>query len=244
LAARILIVDDEPNIIATVAPLLRARGYEVFSAMTGRAALEAVERDKPDLMVLDLGLPDLDGAEVCRRVREATGIPILVLSARGAEGDKVRALDAGADDYVTKPFGTEELLARIRAALRRVNGSPSSSEPIVRGDLVIDRQRFRVLRGDQELRLTPKEFELLLYLAQHPGRVLTHRTLLKAIWGPHSVDQPEHLRVLVGSLRKKIEPNPSTPKYILTEPWVGYRFVDSDSPDDRTWGPPLGGPRA
>ena len=226
MAARILVVDDEPNIIATVAPLLRARGYDVFSAMTGRAALEAVERDKPDLMVLDLGLPDLDGAEVCRRVRETAGIPILVLSARGAEGDKVRALDAGADDYVTKPFGTEELLARIRAALRRVNGSSSSSEPIVRGDLVIDRQRFRVLRGDQELRLTPKEFELLLYLAQHPGRVLTHRTLLKAIWGPHSVDQPEHLRVLIGSLRKKIEPNPSSPKYILTEPWVGYRFAD------------------
>ena len=233
MAARVLVVDDEPNIIATVAPLLRARGYEVFSAMTGRAALEAIERDKPDLMVLDLGLPDLDGAEVCRRVRETRGIPILVLSARGAEGDKVKALDAGADDYVTKPFGTEELLARIRAALRRVDGSASSSEPIVRGDLVIDRQRFRVLRGEQELRLTPKEFELLLYLAQHPGRVLTHRTLLKAIWGPHSVDQPEHLRVLVGSLRKKIEPNPSTPKYILTEPWVGYRFVDTDSPDDR-----------
>jgi two-component system KDP operon response regulator KdpE len=233
MAARILVVDVEPNIIATVAPLLRARGYEVFSAMTGRAALEAVERDKPDLLVLDLGLPDLDGAEVCRRVRETTGIPILVLSARGEEGDKVKALDAGADDYVTKPFGTEELLARIRAALRRVDGSASSSEPIVRGDLVIDRQRFRVLRGEQELRLTPKEFELLLYLAQHPGRVLTHRTLLKAIWGPHSVDQPEHLRVLVGSLRKKIEPNPSTPKYILTEPWVGYRFADSDAPDDR-----------
>jgi two-component system, OmpR family, KDP operon response regulator KdpE len=233
MSARILVVDDEPNIIATVAPLLRARGYEVFSAMTGRAALEAIERDQPDLMVLDLGLPDLDGAEVCRRVRETSGIPILVLSARGAEGDKVKALDAGADDYVTKPFGTEELLARIRAALRRVDGSASSGEPIVRGDLVIDRQRFRVLRGEQELRLTPKEFELLLYLAQHPGRVLTHRTLLKAIWGPHSVDQPEHLRVLVGSLRKKIEPNPSTPKYILTEPWVGYRFADSDAPDDR-----------
>jgi two-component system KDP operon response regulator KdpE len=233
MAARILVVDDEPNIIATVAPLLRARGYEVFSAMTGHGALDAVERDKPDLLVLDLGLPDVDGAEVCRRVRQSSHIPILVLSARGAEGDKVKALDAGADDYVTKPFGTEELLARIRAALRRVNGPAVGNEPIVRGDLVIDRERFRVVRGDQELRLTPKEFELLLYLAQRPGRVLTHRTLLKAIWGPHSVDQPEHLRVLIGSLRKKIEPNPSTPKYILTEPWVGYRFADSDSPDDR-----------
>ena len=226
MATRILVVDDEPNIIATIAPLLRARGYEVFSAMTGRSGLEAVERDKPDLLILDLGLPDIGGVEVCRRVREHTGLPILVLSARGAEGDKVNALDAGADDYVTKPFGTEELLARIRAALRRGDASTSPSEPIVRADLVIDRERFRVLRGGSEVRLTPKEFELLIYLAQHPGRVLTHRTLLKAIWGPHAADQPEHLRVLVGSLRKKIEPNPSSPQYILTEPWVGYRFAD------------------
>jgi two-component system KDP operon response regulator KdpE len=233
-AARILVVDDEPNIIATIAPLLRARGYEVFSAMTGGAALDAVGRDKPDLIVLDLGLPDMDGAEVCRRVRQASGVPILVLSARGAEGDKVNALDAGADDYVTKPFGTEELLARIRAALRRVDSGSQSSEPIVRGGLVIDRERFRVLRDEEEVRLTPKEFELLSYMAQHAGKVLTHRTLLKAIWGPNAIDQVEHLRVLVGALRKKIEPNPSTPKYILTEPWVGYRFADSE--EDRTSG--------
>jgi two-component system KDP operon response regulator KdpE len=218
-------VDDEPNILATVAPLLRARGYEVYSAITGRAALEAVDRDKPDLIVLDLGLPDINGVEVCRQIRQTLPTPILVLSARGAEGDKVNALDAGADDYVTKPFGAEELLARIRAALRRAE-SPPSSEPLVRGDLVIDRERFRVLRNGEELRLTPKEFELLTFLAQHPGRVLTHRTILKAVWGPYLMDQPEHLRVLVGSLRKKIEPNPSTPKYILTEPWVGYRFAD------------------
>ena len=226
MAARILIVDDEPNIIGTVVPLLRARGYDVLSAMSGRAALDAVERDKPDLLVLDLGLPDIDGVEVCRQVRLSSGLPILVLSARGAERDKVNALDAGADDYVTKPFGTEELLARIRAALRRVEGPAPPGDPIVRGDLVIDRQRFRVLRGDSELRLTPKEFELLSYMAQHPGRVLTHRTLLKAIWGPYAVDQVEHLRVLVAALRKKIEPNPSSPKYVLTEPWVGYRFAD------------------
>jgi two-component system KDP operon response regulator KdpE len=226
MAARILIVDDEPNIIGTVAPLLRARGYDVLTAMTGRAALEAVERDKPDLIVLDLGLPDIDGVEVCRQVRQTLSVPILVLSARGAEGDKVRALDAGADDYVTKPFGAEELLARIRATLRRVENPSPPSEPIVRGDLIIDRERFRVLRDGEEVRLTPKEFELLTFLAQHPGRVLTHRTILKAVWGPHAVDQPEHLRVLVGSLRKKIEPNLSTPKYILTEPWVGYRFTD------------------
>ena len=226
MAARILIVDDEPNIIGTVAPLLRARGYEVFSAMSGRAALDAVEREKPDLIVLDLGLPDIDGVEVCRQVRRTLSVPILVLSARGAEGDKVSALDAGADDYVTKPFGAEELLARIRATLRRVENPSPPSEPIVRGDLVIDRERFRVLRDGEEVRLTPKEFELLTFLAQHPGRVLTHRTILKAVWGSHAVDQPEHLRVLVGALRKKIEPNPSSPKYILTEPWVGYRFAD------------------
>jgi two-component system KDP operon response regulator KdpE len=225
--SRILIVDDEPNILGTVAPLLRSRGYEVLSAMTGRAGLDTAERDKPDLIVLDLGLPDMDGVDVCRQMRQATGVPILVLSARGAEGDKVAALDAGADDYVTKPFGAEELLARIRAALRRVDGPPPSSEPMVRGDLVIDRERFRVLRDGEEVRLTPKEFELLIYLAQHPGRVLTHRVILKAIWGPHAAGQPEHLRVLIGSLRKKIEPNPSAPQYILTEPWVGYRFADS-----------------
>jgi two-component system, OmpR family, KDP operon response regulator KdpE len=232
MGARILIVDDEPNILSTVAPLLRARGYEVFSAMSGRAALEAVDRDQPDLIVLDLGLPDIDGVEVCRQVRETLNVPILVLSARGAEGDKVRALDAGADDYVTKPFGAEEMLARIRAALRRVESPSPPTEPIVRGELVIDRERFRVMRDGEELRLTPKEFELLTFLAQRPGRVLTHRAILKAIWGPNAVDQPEHLRVLVGALRKKIEPNPSSPKYILTEPWVGYRFADSE--EDRT----------
>ena len=194
--------------------------------MSGRAGLDTLERDKPDLVVLDLGLPDLDGVEVCRQMRQASSVPILVLSARGAEGDKVAALDAGADDYVTKPFGSEELLARIRAALRRSDSAATTSGPIVRGALVIDRDRFRVLRDGEEVRLTPKEFELLTYLAQHPGRVLTHRTLLKAIWGPHATDQPEHLRVLVGSLRKKIEPDPSSPQYILTEPWVGYRFAD------------------
>jgi two-component system KDP operon response regulator KdpE len=223
---RILVIDDEPNILGTLAPLLRARGYDVFTAMNGRTARETVDRDKPDLIVLDLGLPDIDGVDLCRQIRDTVTVPIVVLSARGAEGDKVRALDVGADDYVTKPFGAEELLARIRAALRRSDAPAPPSEPIVTGDLTIDRERFRVLRDGEELRLTPKEFELLTYLAQHPGRVLTHRAILKAIWGPNAVDQPEHLRVLIGSLRKKIEANPSAPKYILTEPWVGYRFAD------------------
>jgi two-component system KDP operon response regulator KdpE len=224
--ARILLVDDEPNIIGTVVPLLRSKGYDVVTAPSGRAAVEAHERDTPDLVVLDLGLPDMDGVDVCVAIRQSSGVPILVLSARGAEGDKVRALDAGADDYVTKPFGAEELLARIRAALRRGETPSPAGEATVRGGLVVDRARFRVLRDGEEVRLTPKEFELLSYLAQYPGRVLTHRTILKAIWGPHSGDRPEHLRVLIGSLRKKIEPNPASPRYILTEPWVGYRFAD------------------
>jgi two-component system KDP operon response regulator KdpE len=224
-AGRILVVDDEPNILAAVVPLLRARGYDVLTAMSGRAALEAVDRDEPDLVILDLGLPDLDGVVVCSQIRADHGTPIVVLSARGAEQDKVRALDAGADDYVTKPFGTEELLARIRVALRR-SDAPATNGPLIRGDLVIDRERFRVLIDGTEVRLTPKEFELLTYLAQRPGKVLTHRAILRAIWGPQAVDQPEHLRVLVAALRRKIEPNPSTPRYILTEPWVGYRFAD------------------
>ena len=226
---RILVIDDEPNILGTLAPLLRTRGYEVSTAMTAKAAREVIARDRPDLIVLDLGLPDADGVELCKEIREAHSVPIVVLSARGAESDKVRALDVGADDYVTKPFGAEELTARIRAALRRSDTASNTTEPIVRGNIVIDQGRFRVLRDGEELRLTPKEFELLLYLAMRPGKVLTHRAILRAIWGTTAAYQPEHLRVLVGALRKKIEPNPSSPRYIFTEPWVGYRFADQES---------------
>ena len=225
MASRILIVDDEPSILATMAPLLRGRGYEVSTATSGHAALDAVDRQPLQLVILDLGLPDLDGIEVCRRLREGRAIPILVLSARGAEQDKVSALDAGADDYVTKPFGSEELLARVRAALRRADNAGSSGV-IKRGDLVIDVDRRKVVRGADELRLTPKELELLLFLEQHAGRVLTHRAILKAIWGPHAVDQPEHLRVLINSLRRKLERDPAKPQYVKTEPWVGYRFAE------------------
>jgi two-component system KDP operon response regulator KdpE len=224
--ARILIVDDEPTILATMAPLLWARGYTVATATSGAGALDAVARMPPDLVILDLGLPDLDGVDVCRRLREGRNLPIVVLSARDAERDKVAALDAGADDYVTKPFGSEELLARIRAALRRSETSPAGAGILVRGDLTIDIDRRRVTRGDEEIRLTPRELELLLFLAQRPGRVLTHRTILTAIWGAQAIDQPEHLRVLVNALRRKIEEDPARPRYVLTEPWVGYRFAD------------------
>ena len=224
--ARILLVDDEIPIQRAVAPLLRSRGYEVDVAATGDDALKSVRTHPPDLIVLDLGLPDIEGTEVCRRIRAESAIPIVVLSARGAEADKVTALDLGADDYVTKPFGPEELLARIRVALRRIFSTDEApSGRLERGDLIIDYDRHRVVRGDEEIRLTPKEFDLLELLARNAGRVLTHRAILKAIWGPNSVNQPEHLWVLVAQLRKKLEPDPAHPRYLLSEPWVGYRFA-------------------
>ena len=227
---RILLVDDETAIQRAVGPLLRACGYDVEIAATGAQALQSVSARIPDLIVLDLGLPDLEGTEVCRRVRETSSVPIVVLSARGAEADKVHALDLGADDYVTKPFGPEELLARIRAALRRVAIEDAVETGILRaGDLTIDYDRRRVLRDQMEIRLTPKEFELLSLLARNHDRVLTHRAILKAVWGPNAVEQPEHLWTLIAQLRKKIEPDPASPRYLLSEPWVGYRFATEGS---------------
>jgi two-component system, OmpR family, KDP operon response regulator KdpE len=224
---QVLLVDDEVSIQRAMAPLLRSRGYTVNVAGTGREALDLFERERPDLLILDLGLPDMDGSEVCRRVRERADTPILILSVRGEEKDKVAALDQGADDYVTKPFGPEELVARVRAALRRSLGRGETLHgQLTRGDLTIDFDRRRVQRGEIEVRLSPKEFDLLTLLVTHAGRVLTHRSILKAIWGSHGHDQPEHLRVLMGQLRKKIEPDPASPRYLLTEPWVGYRFAD------------------
>jgi two-component system, OmpR family, KDP operon response regulator KdpE len=227
-AARILLVDDEVAIQRAVAPLLRSRGYDVDVVGTGVEAVNAVAAQPLDLIVLDLGLPDLDGAEVCRRIRKLSKVPIVVLSARGEEADKVAALDLGADDYVTKPFGPEELMARIRVALRRMS---EPEEPDLEraqvADLIIDFNRRRVVRSDDEIRLTPKEFELFALLARNVDRVLTHQTILKAIWGPNAVDHPEHLWVLMAQLRKKIEPDPSTPRYLVSEPWVGYRLSSS-----------------
>jgi two-component system KDP operon response regulator KdpE len=230
--ARILLVDDEIAIQRSVGLLLRARSYAVEVAGTGQEALQMFAAQAPDLVVLDLGLPDLEGTEVCRRLRAQSQVPIVVLSARGAEADKVNALDLGADDYVTKPFGPEELLARIRAALRRVAGEGHDQSGVFQaGELTIDYDRHRVLRGDAEIRLTPKEFELLSLLARNRDRVLTHRTILKAIWGPNAVEQPEHLWTLVAQLRKKIEHDAANPRYLLSEPWVGYRFATGNRKD-------------
>jgi len=229
-SARILVVDDEPSICKGLTLLLTSRGFEVECAATGHAALKAFDELSPDLIVLDLGLPDLDGGEVCRRVRTTSQLPIIVLSARGSDTDKIAALDQGADDYVTKPFSPEELLARIRVALRRAfDGRGATSGRMLCGDLMIDFDRRRVWRQEREIRLRPKEFELLVFLARRPNRVLTHHAILTSIWGAHAASQPEHLWVLVGQLRKKLEPDPSHPRFIVSEPWVGYRFaVDAD----------------
>jgi two-component system KDP operon response regulator KdpE len=231
-AARILLVDDEVSIQRAVGPLLQSRGYEVEIAGTGRSALKIVAEHPPDLVVLDLGLPDIEGTEICRRLRAGSQAPIIVLSARGGEADKVSALDLGADDYVTKPFNPEEVLARIRVALRRVFSAESGDVGRIQcGDLTIDYDRRRVVRGDEEIRLTPKEFDLLSLLARNPDRVLTHRTILKAVWGPNAVDQPEHLWVLMGQLRKKIEVDAANPRYLVSEPWVGYRLATTPAAD-------------
>ena len=228
----ILLVDDEVPIQRSLAPLLRSRGYDVEVAGTGEAALKSVAARSPDLMILDLGLPDIDGIEVCRQVRRQSLLPIIVLSARGGERDKVDALELGADDYVTKPFGPGELVARIRAALRRAAGAGDGPAGRVRaGDLTIDYDRRRVYRGGDEIRLSPKEFELIALLARNADRVLTHRVILKTIWGPQAVHEPEHLWVLMGQLRKKIEPDPSKPRYLISEPWVGYRLATEPADD-------------
>lgn len=224
-AAGILLVDDEPSLQRAVEPLLRSRGYDVQVARSAREALDLYDRHRPDLVILDLGLPDADGLDVCRRIRRESEVPILILSARGAEREKVRALDEGADDFITKPFGPEELLARVRSALRRAfKAEESGTGRLDVGGLTIDFDRRRVIRDGDEIRLTPKEFELLSVLARNAGRVITHRALLKAVWGTGSVNEPEHLWVLVRQLRKKVEVDPSDPRYVQSEPWVGYRF--------------------
>ena len=226
---RILIVDDDSLIQESLALFLRLRGYLVESASSGRDALESVTRHRPDLVILDLGLPDQDGGAVCERIRQTSDVPIIVLSARSGDQDKVSALERGADDYVAKPFSSDELLARIRVALRRL-GNASDTGRMQRGSLVIDFDLRRVHIGAREVRLTPKEFELLVYLARHPNRVVPHKAILLAIWGQHAVDRPEQLWALVTKLRRKIEPDPDRPRYLVSEPWVGYRLVTEADP--------------
>ncbi len=220
--ARILVVDDEPQIRRALSRTLEANGFDVRAVETGEEALASL-RWRPDVILLDLMLPDLDGLEVARRIREQANTPILVLSARGEEPRKVLALDQGVDDYITKPFGTEELLARIRVALRHAAGGPTA--PILEfGDLRIDFERRTVTRGGEDVHLTPTEYEVLKFLAQHAGKVLTHRMLLQHVWGADRIEETQYLHVLMSHLRRKLEPQPARPKYILTEPGVGYRF--------------------
>ena len=220
---RVLVVDDERAIRRYLHAALNAQGYTVYDASNGQEALNAVVTDKPDLVILDLGLPDLDGVEVTRRLREWTQLPIIILSVREQEEDKIAALDAGADDYLTKPFSSGELMARIRVAMRR--SFQSASEPVFESDgLKIDLARRKVVVNGQEVSLTPTEYELLRVLVQNAGRVITHRQLLKQVWGMAYEAEAHILRVNMSNLRRKIEPDPTRPHYILTEPGVGYRL--------------------
>jgi two-component system, OmpR family, KDP operon response regulator KdpE len=222
---RILVVDDEPQITRVLRRSLTTHRFEVRVAPDGEAALELFHDWHPDLVITDLSMPNLGGLELCRRLRAISEVPIIVLSVKGDERTKVEALDTGADDYVTKPFGIDELLARVRAALRRTTALSGHASPLIEiGDFRVDLAGHSATVKAKELRLTPKEFDLLAYLIQHPGKVLTHRTLLGAIWGGDYTEQTEYLRVFIGQLRKKIEADLANPKYILTEPWIGYRF--------------------
>jgi two-component system KDP operon response regulator KdpE len=222
---RILVVDDETQITRVLRTALSSHNYDIRVANDGEAALEIMKDWTPDLVITDLSMPRMNGLELTRRLRNLTSVPIIILSVRGEERIKVEALDAGADDYLTKPFGMEELLARVRAGLRRPRvGLEEESTKIETGDFVIDLGAHRVFVRNREVHLTPKEFDLLVYLARRPGRVVTHRALLAAIWGGQSTEQVEYLRVFVGQLRKKLAPEGAAARYIVTEPWVGYRF--------------------
>jgi len=224
---RILVVDDEPQITRVLRTTLSSQGYDLRVANDGETALEIIKDWTPDLVITDLSMPNMDGLELCRRVRDRSQVPIIVLSVKEEERTKVRALDLGADDYVTKPFNMKELLARVRANLRRAPAERTVPDVIEMGDLRIDMQAHSVVVGGREVRLTPKEFDLLVHLARNANKVLTHRALLAAVWGPNSVEQPEYVRVFVNHLRKKLEVDGAR-QYIVTEPWVGYRFEPGD----------------
>jgi two-component system KDP operon response regulator KdpE len=228
---RALIVDDEPQIRRFLRAALNAHGYDTIEASSGEDALIRAAADHPDIIILDLGLPDIDGTDVISRIREWSRIPIIVLSVRGREQDKIDALDRGADDYLTKPFSTGELMARIRAALRHQLQS-EVEQPVYRSDgLVVDLALRHVSVDGKEVRLTPKEYDILRNLVVHAGRVLTHQHLLREVWGPTFTGETHYLRVYVGTLRQKIEADPARPKFIITEPGVGYRLRDQDDPE-------------
>jgi two-component system KDP operon response regulator KdpE len=225
---RILVVDDEPQLLRALGTNLKARGYEIDLAPTGEVALTLAARNHPDLVILDLGLPGIDGLEVIRGLRGWTRVPILVLSVREGERDKVAALDAGADDYVTKPFGMDELLARLRAALRRAAPADEAAE-IVTPDFTVDLAAKRVLRGTEEMRLTPTEWEIVEILVRNPGRLVTQRQLLQDVWGPQYSTETNYLRVYMAQIRRKLEPDPARPRYFITEARMGYRFEAPDA---------------
>jgi two-component system KDP operon response regulator KdpE len=223
--ARILVVDDEPQIRRVMRTSLTEQGYIVTDGRSGEEALERLRQDHPDLVLLDINMPGMGGLEACRQIRETSDVAVIVLTVRDSEADKVAALDAGADDYITKPFSMPELLARIRAALRRLPVTPESANRIIHvGEIEINLATRRLQVHGTEVRLTPKEFDLLHYFADNPNIPIPHGKLLQAVWGPDYGSQVEYLRVFVNQLRKKIEPNPAKPIYLLTEPWVGYRF--------------------
>jgi two-component system KDP operon response regulator KdpE len=223
-AGRILVVDDEPQIRRIMRTTLTSAGYEVDDAKTGEEGLTKLRKFRPDLVLLDINMPGMGGLDTCRLMRSDGGVAIIMLTVHNTEAAKVEALDAGADDFVTKPFSTPELLARIRAALRRVPVGQSTTTPLRIGELTIDFAARTVARGDSSAHLTPKELDLLRHLTQHANQAVPHRELLQAVWGPDYGDQVDYLRAFIKNLRKKIEPDPENPQYITTEPWIGYRF--------------------
>lgn len=234
---RVLVVDDEPQIVRALVTNLRVRGYEVASASTGEEAVERVARGRPDVVIVDLGLPGIDGVEVIEAVRGWSSVPIIVLSVRDAERDKVRALDAGADDYVTKPFGIEELLARVRAAARRVAPAVEAAA-VVAADFVVDLAARHVRNASGEVRLTPTEWHVLETLARHHDKLVTQRQLLQQVWGPAYETETNYLRVYMAQLRRKLEPDPSRPRSLITEPGMGYRLRTREGGQPTSGGPP------
>ena len=228
-APHILVIDDEPQILRAIRTILTEKQFRVTTASRGEEGLTLAATNEPDLIILDLGLPDMDGVEVCTRLREWTQTPIIILSVRDSERDKVAALDMGADDYLTKPFGIEELLARVRVALRHAaNRKGEQSKVVKAGTLTIDLAWHIVKRGEEEVKLTGMEYKLLAYLAANHGRVLTHQSILSQVWGPADADHTEYLRVYMRQLRKKLEEDPERPQHILTEPGIGYRFIGDE----------------